>query len=522
MSSAIRLIILGIFYVSLIFIPQSALSQENPDLQKGIAEYGQENFEEAVGSLLKARDAQPNLSTPAYYLGMTYKNLQNYKESKKHLQDAVRLSPEIKAAILELGEVLYQLGEFQDALDVLTRAERENVRPAQTAYVKGLVLLELNRNLEAVESFRKAGEASPGLVPAANYQMGQAYLKDGQFDEAKARFQDVINDDPSTDMAEFSRNFIEKINRKKEERRPVRLYAGIHHQYDDNVVLDPEDDSVTIDISDDSDQLEVITLGLEYIPETMGDFNISAHYSAYMSFHHDLSSYDVQTHTVVIDPSFKIDNNASASLAVGGSMNWVDDMDYLNSVSINPTYTRLISKDHTLQVYLSYDKREFLHDQDAGVEDRDADVYGLNVNWYYFFDQEENVLVPFLEQFEQSSFAQNRGYINLLYKVSQNEAEGRNWENLGNKAVATLLVPLLEKFKLRLSGQVEYEDYKNIHTVYSKERKDIKYGFSSLLFYRFHEKADIQLLYVFRRDDSNIAIYDYDRNVVSIGIEFRY
>jgi Tfp pilus assembly protein PilF len=445
---------------------------------------------------------------------MTYKNLQNYKESKKQLQNAVSLSPEIKEASLELGEVLYQLGEFQEALDVLTKAESENVRPGQTAYVKGLVLLEMNKNLEAVESLRKAGEASPELVQAANYQMGQAYLKEGKLEEAEARFQDVINDDPDTDMAEFSRNFLEKIKKKKEERRPFRIYAGIHHQYDDNVVLDPEDDSVTVAISTESDQLEVITLGLEYFPEIRGDFDISAHYSAYMSFHHDLTSFDVQTHTVAVDPSFKIDKNASAGIAVSGSMSWVDYEDYLNSVSISPTYTRLISKDHTLQVYLSYEKRNFRSVQDAGVEDRDSNMYGLNVNWYHFFDQEENVLVPFLEKFEQSSFAQNKGYINLLYKVSKDDTEGRNWENLGSKAVATLLVPLMEKFKL--------QDYKNTHTVYGIERKDIKYGFSSLLFYQFHERADIQLLYVYRQDDSNIAIYDYDRNVFSIGVEFRY
>ena len=64
---------------------QPVMSQDNPDLQRGIAEFRQENYEEALDGLLKARSADPGSSQAAYYLGVTYKNLQDYQEAKKHL-----------------------------------------------------------------------------------------------------------------------------------------------------------------------------------------------------------------------------------------------------------------------------------------------------------------------------------------------------------------------------------------------------------------------------------------------------
>ena len=149
-------------------------------------------------------------------------------------------------------------------------------------------------------------------------------------------------------------------------------------------------------------------------------------------------------------------------------------------------------------------------------------MYCASVSWFSFFKQDRGLFVPFMESFELSAFGENEGYFNLLYEFSKEETDGSNWEYIGNKIGVIYLIPLLQNAKLRLAGDVKYEDFTNIHTVFLKERRDIIYGASCLLFYKFHENVDLQLLYSYRRDDSNIGIYDYDRNVYSIGIEYRY
>ncbi|RJR22170.1 MAG: DUF2860 domain-containing protein [Nitrospiraceae bacterium] len=523
MSVINRAIVLILVYS---FFPVSASTvwsqEQTPDLQRGIAELRQENFEEAIDSLSRAFEAEPASSQPAYYLGMSYKNLQNYREAKRYFLIAVDRTPKIREIYLELAEVSYQLGELDEAMDILKKAESENVRPGQTAYVKGLVLLAMNRNLDAVESFKKAGASGPELVQAADYQMGLSYLNEGQLDEAEARFNDVISRDPNSDMAVFARNYLDKIPAKKREQIPFRYYLGLHFQYDDNVVLRPDDESAAINISGEEDFLEVVTAGLEFFPKVKGRAGFEGHYSFYYSRHHDLESYDVHNHSVVLVPNYRINNNSKASLALGYGYMLVDDDKYLTTGSISPTYTLLINKSHTMQTYFSYQRKEFLGSPVNSDEDRDADEYSLNFNWVYFFAQDVGSLISFKEKFDLSTFSQNKGYFNFHYRISKEDTDGTNWDNVGSKLTLTTLVPLHEKVKLSVSGDADYRNFKNAHTVYNDERRDISYGLSALLFYRFTKYADVQFLYAYRSYDSNISLYDYERNLFSIGVELRY
>lgn len=222
------------------------------------------------------------------------------------------LSPEINEAILELADVHYQLGEADEAMEAIKMAEDKNLRPGQTAFLKGLILLKMDKNSEAMESFTKAKEASPGLAQAADYQIGQALLKQNRLWEAEERFNEVVIKDPNTDMAAFSSHFIEKIDKKKREQSPYHYYAGVHFQYDDNVVLKPSDSDAAraTGISGKDDYREVFTAGFEYVPVQRKPIDISAHYSFYYSNHHDLNEYDVMSHTIAIVPSEKIDKTA--------------------------------------------------------------------------------------------------------------------------------------------------------------------------------------------------------------------
>jgi tetratricopeptide (TPR) repeat protein len=471
------------------------LSQDqNPELQRGIAEFTQENYEEAVDSLQKARSAFPASSLPSYYLGMSYKKMQNYSEAKKYLREALNLLPRIKEAVLELAEVHYQLGELDEARDMLIMAEADNVRPGQTAYVKGLVLSHKNENLAAAESFAKAGKLSPALVQSSDYQTGQA----------------------------FARNFLDLIQKKKKELSDVRAYLGVHFQYDDNVVLKPGDEDVATVISDDDDSRLVVTGGVEYARVPRRPLDFSAHYSLYVSNHNDLSAFDVISNSIAVVPSFIINDRSKVGVAVRLSHSQVDDKDYLSSVAISPTYTRHYGKNHTMQAYFSFAKKDFLNAASIGDEDRDALEFSGNISWFYFFKQDRGILVPFMETFELSSFGENEGYINVMYQLAKEETDGTNWENYGNKVSVIYLIPLFQNAKFRLAGDIKLEDFTNIHTVFNNERQDIIYGISGLLFYKIHENFDIQLMYFYRRDDSNIAVYDYERNVYSIGIEMRY
>jgi tetratricopeptide (TPR) repeat protein len=94
-------------------------------LDRGIAEFKTENYEEALEFLIKAREQQPESSLAAYYLGMTYNQMGEYRKASKHLRDAIRLTPSVKEAYPELIQALSNLNELKEAKDWIARAEQE-------------------------------------------------------------------------------------------------------------------------------------------------------------------------------------------------------------------------------------------------------------------------------------------------------------------------------------------------------------------------------------------------------------
>lgn len=103
----IIIVIFSLSVFSIVHVSESAEEKISPELEKGIGQYKHENYDEALITLKKAREDYPQSSLAAYYLGLTYKQLQDYNQAISYLKDAVTFPPKIKGAMLELIDCLY-------------------------------------------------------------------------------------------------------------------------------------------------------------------------------------------------------------------------------------------------------------------------------------------------------------------------------------------------------------------------------------------------------------------------------
>ena len=143
-------------------------------------------------STKKSKDCNPSDSSEAaFYLGLTYKQSGNYSEAAKNLRDSIRLVPSVKDAYPELIEVLYNLNEMKEAMDWVKSAEKEGVKPAHIAFLKGLVLSKEDKNREAINAFNKAKELNPSLTQSSDFQIAMAQAKERRFAEAKEILKDL-------------------------------------------------------------------------------------------------------------------------------------------------------------------------------------------------------------------------------------------------------------------------------------------------------------------------------------------
>jgi tetratricopeptide (TPR) repeat protein len=498
------LFIPGIIYPSETILAQP-ITPQSSYLSRGIDQYKDEDFEEALEFLTKAREEDPASSMAAFYSGLCHKQLANFKDAAENFRAAIELKPPIKDAVVELIEVLYTIGELAEANQWVAFAEKETIKPAQTAFLKGLILLKENKNLEAIKAFEKAKDLDRSITQAADFQIANAYLKERKLSEAGESFRTVVIVDPNTDLAAFAREYEEAITERLFLEREWRFTVGLAYQYDDNVVLKPE---IEIGIPEGEDWAGIGTFGIAYVPRLPGPWTMNAEYSFYANIHQKIETHDIMSNTLTVVPGYNF-KNASLNLFLSYNYTLVNDRSYLYSFSANSMISVPLNSNHIGQFSLGYSKKEFLWTEtQSGYpigpnEDRDADVFSASAGWIYLFSK-------------------GKGFLNLRYELSKEDTDGKNWDYLGNKVSANILIPLQKRLRMNLSAETFWQDYENVHTEFNVKRDDIIYTASAVLSYEIFRGASFNIQYTYIRDDSNIPIYDYKRNIYTAGIEYRF
>lgn len=488
--------------LTVIFICEAQQEKISPTLERGITQYKHENYDEALTTLKKAREEAPTSTLAAYYLGLTYKQLQNYKEALAGLRDAVTYSPKIKGALIELIDCLYQLGQLDEAKRWIGEAEKEGIRPAQAAFLKGLVLIKDGNAKDAIAAFEDAKNLDKSMTQACDYQIGVAHLKGKKFKDARRAFEEVVLVDPSSNMANFANEYMKAIEKREEVMRPLKLTFGVAWQYDDNVVLKPDDTSIAVDIADKADSREVYTGNAEYDYRFNDRLGVKGQYFFYYAKQNNLGFYDLVSNTFAIQPSVYFKNSL---LTFPCAYNYllVNDKAYLSQVTTSGIYNFMVGTWNMGQVFIKYQNKDYLWEPSTPDENRDANDLGGGAGWYFFF-------------------AKNKGFLNIRYALNKEETKGNNWDYLGNRASATALIPIFDKLNWTISGDMFLQDFLNTHTIYNVHRKDTVYTLSTLLAYKFFKESEIQFQYTYVKDTSNISIYDYTRNIFSVGVEAKF
>ncbi|MCX5715468.1 MAG: tetratricopeptide repeat protein, partial [Candidatus Omnitrophica bacterium] len=431
------IITLNVFYMSISEAQQE--EKTSPTLERGIGEYKHESYDEALPLLKKARDENPGSTLAAYYLGLTYKQLQNYKDAIPCLKDAVTFSPEIKGALVELIDCCYQTGQLEDAKLWIQQAEEDGITPAQVSFLKGLVFVKAGDGEGAIAAFKNAKELDKSMIQACDYQTGIAYLKEKKFDRAQKAFKEVVIADPSTNMANFANQYMDALEKRAIAARPLKMSVGFAVQYDSNVVLQPDDATLVGDITDESDARYVYTARGEYEKKFNDNFGVKLQDSFYYGKENRLGFYTTLTNVVTVQPNFYHEKSL-LGFPVSYTYSNVDDRSYLSSPSAGVVYNRVINANNMAQLSLNYQYQDYCWSPSTEDENRDGSDVAGGLGWYVFF-------------------MKNRGFLNLRYALDKDFTRGNNWEYVGNRGTATALIPVGEKINLSVTGDVYHEGF---------------------------------------------------------------
>jgi tetratricopeptide (TPR) repeat protein/predicted Ser/Thr protein kinase len=167
---------------------------------------------------LKAQSFKPNTKSVEalreYDQGSVLTRAGKYLDALKHLQAATNQDPQFALAFSKLADAQSQLGFQSDA-------EQSSIRATDLANNQNLPLPEkylisagnariMKDNKKALEAYENLSKSSPGDVDV-QYELGNLYLQNGQYDKARAEFAGILKTDPKNIKALWSLGVVDNL-----------------------------------------------------------------------------------------------------------------------------------------------------------------------------------------------------------------------------------------------------------------------------------------------------------------------
>lgn len=497
------------FVVSLFFFFSFSFSvfaqeQIEDELKRAQWLYHHENYEEALPIFKNLKENNPESSEIAYYLGLTYKQLQNYLEAIPYFIEAVTLDSPVEMAVLELIDLLYQCEQMDKAKKWIGFAEKNFISPGQAAFFKGLVLLKEGKDYSAaIEAFDNAVAMDSSLSEPVKYQKAICFTQLNDLKSAKEIFKEIVIKDPTADLASFSNEYLNAISRRQDSSRPFHASIGYSLQYDDNVVFSPNDDELAATITEKKDWNNVFTAQADYNLKFSDFFSLKLGGSAYSSKHNSIGFYDIGSYDFPVQPTFYLDK-ATVAFPIHYNYVSVNEERYLETSGIGNVNNIMLSKTNMMQTQIQYNNKNYRWALTDVDEDKEGTEYLWSLGWYNFFGRELN------------------GFVNLKYTFNVDDTKGKNWQYRGHRATLTSVVPFMKVFNWNFVADYLFQDFEHRNSAYDKQRKDHVFTVSNLLAWEFIKNAEIDLQHTFVYDGASIGAYKYKKNIYSIGSKYRF
>src|SRR2546425_3484153 len=145
-------------------------------------------YQEALAELLKALALDPNLPSLYLELGLTYIGLKNGTAAQAALEEEVRRHPGSAEALLTLGELFLVVNhDYARALERIRRSQELGIAPVRAEYDLGDAYFRLSQFDEAEGHLEQAVKLDP-KHRRAHYLLAKVYQRRRKDDRGQAEF----------------------------------------------------------------------------------------------------------------------------------------------------------------------------------------------------------------------------------------------------------------------------------------------------------------------------------------------
>lgn len=480
------------------------------------------SYQEAISSLEKAIELEPDNLEFQYYLGLTYSAMERYEDALNVFESIVEKEPvTFRKVYFEMAAVYAKQGQYQKTIHTLTLVEKIDPKEVRIYLEKGYAYQKLHQYDMAIENFNKAKDLEPKMLQMIYYNIGAVHFEAEAFDKAEEMFTKSIEVDPTTTTAQNAQQAIVNVKGAKRSRKPLYLSGSFTWSYDDNVLLKALEQATIVsptgEALDEVDQFQTLIFRGGYKFINRKDLEIGAGYSLYCTGYKDLVQNNILGHIPHIylnynDHPFYFRAQYELSYYYTGGKKNGQDLGFfltfgngsdkkLRMHALTPTLT--IVEPHNLksEITLSYQDKDYLDDVTS-----DASQYSLGIVQYY--------------KIPDKGLNPRAGY-----KYGSEDASQEIFSYKYHQGLLGLSSPLPWR-GIRGDISLTYERtnfHSNPYYSVAGERRDNKYILAISFAKPLSDTFQLTLSYSYTRNDSNVSSngidpYKFKKNVYGIMI----
>jgi tetratricopeptide (TPR) repeat protein len=406
------------------------------------------------------------------------------------------------------GELL-RSGDYRAARVEAERQLQSNGNDAVLLRIQGVCLMEEGDVDGAVGALRQALRADASSI-ACRYYLAQALACQGGLEEAIRTLRDIIAMAPESEYARLAKEVLPRLTDAGSTvavvANPQRwnLYARGGAEYDDNVPArsrhsaDPASTEAWRAVYSAYVEVRPLDQAVDRLPATLG-----VGYSYYGSSHERaFEDFDVSSHSakVFLSHAGALLSKAAVLRAQGA---------YTDTQLGRDPYSRILGAEVTADVqWAGWTQTSIRYSLDDKRFKQDAafpDYYSRDGT-----DQSAGIA-------EYVHLPGNRVTLGIEYAYRFNQTEGTQFEIRSHNVSGSLAASL--PLALRLYGRVSYQQEDYVDFVPSPRRLDDVWTYYGSISRRlWTDRLNAEVGYTCTRSDSNLDFSEYDRTVVTMGL----
>jgi len=530
---------------------------------QAILDFDDKKYEDAIRNLEEALKREPDHVEALYYMGVVYMALRRPDDAVRYLTRAQAKSPQDNSIAFQLALAYFAQQRYETAGPLFERVYKADPTIDGLGYYVGFIRYRTKDYRGALDAFRRGRTSDPQLQQLTRFYTGLSLAALGLPAQAAAEVEQALRLAPGSALTGPAERLRDTIRTAAQAGRRLSASVSFGFLYDDNVVVRPAPNSheplvPALRVPRHDSTGETANARFDYTwlrgpifgwaPREGDSFESSFGYSFFGTYYNDLTSFNVTDHMVNGTFTYKtaiLNVPAQLSLSYAWDMLYLRETEFLrrNTATLSGV---LVEKEpgpaetlvnairnvgHLTQSFFRFQNKEFFEDNPLPLaeEFRDANNYTAGI----------------LHLFR---FAGDKHLVKVGYQVDWEDAEGRNYRYLGHRLLAgvqyTLDLPAAlrtswnpsPQLRLYYDVDVHLRDYSHKNSLLPtpnpgrKWRQDEEYNntvrveapFDGPAIFGEATRMALALTYQNTVADSNIAVFNYTRNVYSLTLTWSY